>query len=123
MIISLTYHLLSSTLTSKFRTPSEPHNDDFSLSTIAEGSHPNVRKPRLPPPPPAARARPPHRSPVRRPPPPLPSHAPAAARGAAQRSGEAPRAVSHGREGWNKDLVRDFLDKQSYRQYRRSFNG
>ncbi|KAI5937378.1 Chondroitin sulfate proteoglycan 5 [Manis javanica] len=25
----------------KFRTPSEPHNDDFSLSTIAEGSHPN----------------------------------------------------------------------------------
>ncbi|XP_042521854.1 chondroitin sulfate proteoglycan 5 isoform X1 [Dipodomys spectabilis] len=30
--------------TSKFRTPSELHNDNFSLSTIAEGSHPNVRK-------------------------------------------------------------------------------
>ncbi|EDL77088.1 chondroitin sulfate proteoglycan 5, isoform CRA_a [Rattus norvegicus] len=29
---------------SKFRTPSELHNDNFSLSTIAEGSHPNVRK-------------------------------------------------------------------------------
>ncbi|XP_072509963.1 chondroitin sulfate proteoglycan 5 isoform X2 [Notamacropus eugenii] len=28
----------------KFRTPSELHNDNFSLSTIAEGSHPNVRK-------------------------------------------------------------------------------
>ncbi|XP_012860453.1 chondroitin sulfate proteoglycan 5 [Echinops telfairi] len=27
--------------TSKFRTPSELHNDNFSLSTIAEGSHPN----------------------------------------------------------------------------------
>ncbi|PNI80914.1 CSPG5 isoform 2 [Pan troglodytes] len=30
--------------TNKFRTPSELHNDNFSLSTIAEGSHPNVRK-------------------------------------------------------------------------------
>ncbi|XP_070582938.1 chondroitin sulfate proteoglycan 5 [Erythrolamprus reginae] len=29
---------------SKYRTPSELHNDNFSLSTIAEGSHPNVRK-------------------------------------------------------------------------------
>ncbi|XP_018429825.1 PREDICTED: chondroitin sulfate proteoglycan 5 [Nanorana parkeri] len=28
----------------KYRTPSELHNDNFSLSTIAEGSHPNVRK-------------------------------------------------------------------------------
>ncbi|XP_045434729.1 chondroitin sulfate proteoglycan 5 isoform X3 [Pipistrellus kuhlii] len=28
-------------LCSKFRTPSELHNDNFSLSTIAEGSHPN----------------------------------------------------------------------------------
>ncbi|XP_054991831.1 chondroitin sulfate proteoglycan 5 isoform X3 [Sorex araneus] len=28
--------------TNKFRTPSELHNDNFSLSTIAEGSHPNV---------------------------------------------------------------------------------
>ncbi|KAI6055080.1 chondroitin sulfate proteoglycan 5 isoform X2 [Marmota monax] len=27
--------------TNKFRTPSELHNDNFSLSTIAEGSHPN----------------------------------------------------------------------------------
>nr|KAF6420194.1 chondroitin sulfate proteoglycan 5 [Molossus molossus] len=27
--------------THKFRTPSELHNDNFSLSTIAEGSHPN----------------------------------------------------------------------------------
>uniref|UniRef100_A0A8U8C3X6 Uncharacterized protein n=1 Tax=Geospiza parvula TaxID=87175 RepID=A0A8U8C3X6_GEOPR len=27
----------------KYRTPSELHNDNFSLSTIAEGSHPNVR--------------------------------------------------------------------------------
>ncbi|ETE63624.1 Chondroitin sulfate proteoglycan 5, partial [Ophiophagus hannah] len=27
-----------------YRTPSELHNDNFSLSTIAEGSHPNVRK-------------------------------------------------------------------------------
>uniref|UniRef100_A0A8C8SZH5 Chondroitin sulfate proteoglycan 5 n=1 Tax=Pelusios castaneus TaxID=367368 RepID=A0A8C8SZH5_9SAUR len=27
----------------KYRTPSEVHNDNFSLSTIAEGSHPNVR--------------------------------------------------------------------------------
>ncbi|XP_007440606.1 chondroitin sulfate proteoglycan 5 [Python bivittatus] len=26
---------------SKYRTPSELHNDNFSLSTIAEGSHPN----------------------------------------------------------------------------------
>uniref|UniRef100_K7FYP0 Chondroitin sulfate proteoglycan 5 n=2 Tax=Pelodiscus sinensis TaxID=13735 RepID=K7FYP0_PELSI len=25
----------------KYRTPSELHNDNFSLSTIAEGSHPN----------------------------------------------------------------------------------
>ncbi|KAL4677432.1 hypothetical protein H8959_020106 [Pygathrix nigripes] len=30
--------------TNKFRTPAELHNDNFSLSTIAEGSHPNVRK-------------------------------------------------------------------------------
>ncbi|XP_061441683.1 chondroitin sulfate proteoglycan 5 [Rhineura floridana] len=30
--------------TNKYRTPSELHNDNFSLSTIAEGSHPNVRK-------------------------------------------------------------------------------
>lgn len=44
MIISLTFSLLSSVLYSKFRTPSELHNDNFSLSTIAEGSHPNVRK-------------------------------------------------------------------------------
>ncbi|XP_035287113.1 chondroitin sulfate proteoglycan 5-like isoform X3 [Anguilla anguilla] len=29
---------------SKYRPPSEQHNDNFSLSTIAEGSHPNVRK-------------------------------------------------------------------------------
>ncbi|XP_073407288.1 chondroitin sulfate proteoglycan 5 isoform X1 [Dendrobates tinctorius] len=28
----------------RYRTPSELHNDNFSLSTIAEGSHPNVRK-------------------------------------------------------------------------------
>uniref|UniRef100_A0A8D2KWL3 Chondroitin sulfate proteoglycan 5 n=1 Tax=Varanus komodoensis TaxID=61221 RepID=A0A8D2KWL3_VARKO len=28
----------------KYRAPSELHNDNFSLSTIAEGSHPNVRK-------------------------------------------------------------------------------
>uniref|UniRef100_A0ABM5GMB9 Chondroitin sulfate proteoglycan 5 isoform X1 n=1 Tax=Pogona vitticeps TaxID=103695 RepID=A0ABM5GMB9_9SAUR len=28
----------------KYRTPSELHNDNFSLSTIAEGSHPHVRK-------------------------------------------------------------------------------
>uniref|UniRef100_A0A8C8AHC1 Chondroitin sulfate proteoglycan 5 n=1 Tax=Otus sunia TaxID=257818 RepID=A0A8C8AHC1_9STRI len=28
----------------KYRTPSELHNDNFSLSTIAEGSHPNVRR-------------------------------------------------------------------------------
>uniref|UniRef100_A0A8C3RYV6 Chondroitin sulfate proteoglycan 5 n=1 Tax=Chelydra serpentina TaxID=8475 RepID=A0A8C3RYV6_CHESE len=28
----------------KYRMPSELHNDNFSLSTIAEGSHPNVRK-------------------------------------------------------------------------------
>ncbi|XP_045386329.1 chondroitin sulfate proteoglycan 5 isoform X2 [Lemur catta] len=28
--------------TNKFRTPSELHNDNFSLSTIAEGSHPNT---------------------------------------------------------------------------------
>ncbi|NWJ07044.1 CSPG5 protein, partial [Crypturellus undulatus] len=28
---------------SKYRSPSELHNDNFSLSTIAEGSHPNVR--------------------------------------------------------------------------------
>ncbi|XP_043921957.1 chondroitin sulfate proteoglycan 5 isoform X2 [Protopterus annectens] len=28
----------------RYRTPSEQHNDNFSLSTIAEGSHPNVRK-------------------------------------------------------------------------------
>lgn len=44
MIVALTFSLLSSVLTSKFRTPSELHNDNFSLSTIAEGSHPNVRK-------------------------------------------------------------------------------
>ncbi|KAG8443433.1 hypothetical protein GDO86_012010, partial [Hymenochirus boettgeri] len=25
----------------RYRTPSELHNDNFSLSTIAEGSHPN----------------------------------------------------------------------------------
>lgn len=54
VIVSLTFSLLSSVLTSKFRTPSELHNDNFSLSTIAEGSHPNVRKhcdpPRSPPP-------------------------------------------------------------------------
>ena len=53
VIVSLTFSLLSSVLTSKFRTPSELHNDNFSLSTIAEGSHPNVRKhcdpPRSPP--------------------------------------------------------------------------
>ncbi|XP_077160288.1 chondroitin sulfate proteoglycan 5 [Paroedura picta] len=30
--------------TNRYRTPSELHNDNFSLSTIAEGSHPNVRK-------------------------------------------------------------------------------
>nr|KAF6270322.1 chondroitin sulfate proteoglycan 5 [Pipistrellus kuhlii] len=37
--------------THKFRTPSELHNDNFSLSTIAEGSHPNVRtRPPLPAP-------------------------------------------------------------------------
>ncbi|XP_072317680.1 chondroitin sulfate proteoglycan 5 isoform X2 [Eucyclogobius newberryi] len=29
---------------SKYRPSSEQHNDNFSLSTIAEGSHPNVRK-------------------------------------------------------------------------------
>ncbi|XP_049585317.1 chondroitin sulfate proteoglycan 5 isoform X2 [Syngnathus scovelli] len=29
---------------SKYRPTSEAHNDNFSLSTIAEGSHPNVRK-------------------------------------------------------------------------------
>ncbi|XP_052002897.1 chondroitin sulfate proteoglycan 5 isoform X3 [Xyrauchen texanus] len=29
---------------SKYRPSSEHHNDNFSLSTIAEGSHPNVRK-------------------------------------------------------------------------------
>lgn len=29
---------------SKYRPTSEQHNDNFSLSTIAEGSHPNVRK-------------------------------------------------------------------------------
>ncbi|KAM6994387.1 chondroitin sulfate proteoglycan 5 isoform 2-T2 [Tautogolabrus adspersus] len=29
---------------SKYRPTSETHNDNFSLSTIAEGSHPNVRK-------------------------------------------------------------------------------
>ncbi|XP_056142861.1 chondroitin sulfate proteoglycan 5 [Lampris incognitus] len=29
---------------SKYRPASEQHNDNFSLSTIAEGSHPNVRK-------------------------------------------------------------------------------
>ncbi|XP_041104072.1 chondroitin sulfate proteoglycan 5-like isoform X2 [Polyodon spathula] len=29
---------------SKYRPPLEQHNDNFSLSTIAEGSHPNVRK-------------------------------------------------------------------------------
>ncbi|TEA23972.1 hypothetical protein DBR06_SOUSAS21910053, partial [Sousa chinensis] len=31
--------------TNKFRTPSELHNDNFSLSTIAEGSHPNAPAP------------------------------------------------------------------------------
>ncbi|XP_026698631.1 chondroitin sulfate proteoglycan 5 isoform X2 [Athene cunicularia] len=29
----------------KYRTPSELHNDNFSLSTIAEGSHPNTMLP------------------------------------------------------------------------------
>lgn len=32
------------TPSSKYRPSSEQHNDNFSLSTIAEGSHPNVRK-------------------------------------------------------------------------------
>lgn len=32
------------TPSSKYRPTSEQHNDNFSLSTIAEGSHPNVRK-------------------------------------------------------------------------------
>lgn len=34
----------SPTPSSKYRPTSEQHNDNFSLSTIAEGSHPNVRK-------------------------------------------------------------------------------
>nr|XP_023681575.1 chondroitin sulfate proteoglycan 5 isoform X6 [Paramormyrops kingsleyae] len=42
---------------SKYRPASEQHNDNFSLSTIAEGSHPNVRKLcETPPNPPNVRA-------------------------------------------------------------------
>lgn len=37
-------HLHPPTPSSKYRPTSEQHNDNFSLSTIAEGSHPNVRK-------------------------------------------------------------------------------
>lgn len=40
---SLTAVLSSPPPPGRYRTPSELHNDNFSLSTIAEGSHPNVR--------------------------------------------------------------------------------
>lgn len=42
--VSLSSTSLCLTPSSKYRPSSEQHNDNFSLSTIAEGSHPNVRK-------------------------------------------------------------------------------